>query len=176
MSSLCRTRTTSDSMSSVRMGSLAGLPVILEGQARCRVERPVLEKDGKRLRGLVVRRGLGSARWVDREAIELIGLVSVIVRVRPVRLPSDTDFALGSVRDASGLTLGRVTDAWLDPETLRVEALEIVPGLVEALLSGPLRCDRFAVCPCREEPGRVMIPGGLWLERSAASRDRDGGR
>ncbi len=163
-------------MASVRMGSLAGLPVILAGQARCRVERPVLEKDGKRLRGLVVRRGLGGARWVGREAIELIGQVSVIVRVRPMRLPPDTDFALGSVRDATGLTLGRVTDAWLNPETLRVEALEIVPGLVEALLSGPLRCDRFAVCPCREEPGRVMIPGGLWLEKSAAPRGRDGGR
>lgn len=150
------------------MGSLAGLPVILRGRVCACVELPVLEKDGRQLRGLVVRHGFGGAKWVDRKDISVVGSVSVIVREKPAKVPQGADFSLQSVHDASGLTLGRVSDAWLDENTLRVEALEILPGLIEAIVSGPLRCESFAVCPTPDEPGRVLIPGGLWLERSKA--------
>lgn len=147
------------------MSTLVGLPVILNGQVISRVEQPVLTNDGRRLRGMVVRHGLRSARWVTTEQMETVGNVSIIVNDRPGRMPPCADFALRSVRDTTGMTLGVVTDVWLNPRTLRVEALEILLGLVEALRCGPLRCERFSVCSSGEDAGLVLLPQNAWLEQ-----------
>lgn len=156
----------------IRMSGLIGLPVILAGRLQGHVEQAVLREDGRHLRGLTVRQGFRGARWVDGEDISVLGGVAVIVAKRPGRLPAGTDFALHSVTDSSGLRLGLVTDVWLDPVSLRVEALEITLGLIEALTCGPLICRDFRLLPGPKE-NRVVIPCGAALVH-AGPADRSG--
>lgn len=148
--------------SDVRLGRIVGLPAVLGGKLLGHVERAVLTGDGTHLRGLVIRRGLGSARWAGRGDIGVIGDVSVILGQRPARLPRDTDFALSTVKDESGLTLGRVTDVWISPESLAVTALEVTLGLYEELRSGRLTVRRWAVQPDDGDGAQVLIPREEW--------------
>lgn len=149
----------------IRLGSITGLPVVHNGRMQGRVERAVLTPDGGRLRGLMIRRGMSGARWLDAEDVLVLGEVSVIAGRPPVRAPRDALFSLGSVRDTAGLALGRVTDVYLQPENGRVLALEITLGPLEELTCGRLLAREFAVCPAPGEPGQVLIPTGCALER-----------
>lgn len=147
------------------LSSLAGQPVVLDGQIVSRVEQAVLTRDGRRLRGLMVRRGIGAARWVPDDQIMMLGEVSVIIRARPVRLPEGADFGLTTVKDTGGLHLGRVTDVWLDPVSRETGALEISLGMLETMTGGHVTADHFAVSPSPDEPGQVLVPCG-WLLRA----------
>ena len=59
----------------IRLGSLVGFPAVLEGRMVGRVEQTVLTQDGRSLRGLVIRHGMGSAKWAGCERICLLGEV-----------------------------------------------------------------------------------------------------
>lgn len=149
----------------IRLGSLVGLPAALDGRMVGRVEQTVLTPDGHALRGMVIRHGLGGAKWVDSGHIRVLGDVSVILSGKPGRLPSDADFTLTSVKDTGGLNLGRVTDVYVNPSTFRVAALEISLGLIEELTCGRMLARTFVVQPAPDEPGQVLIPCGCALER-----------
>ena len=153
----------------IRLGSLVGFPAVLEGRMVGRVEQTVLTQDGRSLRGLVIRHGMGSAKWAGCERICLLGEVSVILRGRPGRMPEGAGFALQRVKDADGLILGVVTDAYVNPCTFRVTALEISLGLVEELTCGRMLARSFAVSPAPAEPGQVILPGEGLLERASAA-------
>ena len=86
----------------VRLGSVTGLPVVFAGRMLGRVEQSVLTPSGKSLRGMVIRKGMGGAKWLDNEQILVIGGVSVLARGPAAKLPKDADFSLTSVKDASG--------------------------------------------------------------------------
>lgn len=146
----------------VRLGRVLGLPAVHGERLVGHVERAVLDREGKRLRGLLIRRGLGGARWVGREGVGVIGDVSVILSRLPGRPPKDADFALRTVKDESGLTLGRVTDVWLSPETLDVTALEITLGLIEELRTGRLRVQDWAIQPDDDGAAQVLIRRQEW--------------
>ncbi len=150
----------------IRLGRVLGLPAILGEHLVGHVERAVLDRDGHHLRGLLIRRGLGSARWACCEDIRVLGDVSVILRQQPVRPPKDTDFALRTVKDESGLTLGRVTDAWISPESLDVTAIEVTLGLLEDLRTGRRRVAQWTVQPMDTSIGgdaaQVLIPREEW--------------
>lgn len=148
----------------IRLGRLSGLPVVLGGRMIGRVEQAVLTPDARRLRGLVIRHGLGAARWVAAADVRLIGEVSVIIAARPGKLPQGADFALTTVRDTGGMRLGRVTDVFLDPATMETAALEVSLGLVEALTIGRQMARTFAPMPSPDDPGQVLIPCGAVLE------------
>lgn len=150
----------------IRLGSVTGLPVVCAGRMLGRVEQAVLTPDGRMLRGLVVRRGFGGARWLGTEDISVLGQVTVIAARIPRRMPRDVSFTLGCVRDTAGLDLGRVTDAYLSPDTCRVTALEITLGPLEELRCGRMLAREFSVCPAPGEPGQVLIPTGCVLERA----------
>ena len=150
----------------IRLGSLVWFPAVLEGRMVGRVEQTVLTQDGRSLRGLVIRHGMGSAKWAGCERICLLGEVSVILRGRPGRMPEGAGFALQRVKDADGLILGVVTDAYVNPCTFRVTALEISLGLVEELTCGRMLARAFAVSPVPGEPGQVILPRGSLLERA----------
>ena len=53
----------------VHLTRVLGLPAVLRGRSQGHVERAVLENDGHALRGLIVRRGFGGAKWVARDSI-----------------------------------------------------------------------------------------------------------
>lgn len=146
----------------IRMGRVLGLPVVHGERLVGHVERCVLDAAGKSLRGLVIRRGLGGAKWVGREGVGVLGDVSVILTQAPARPPRDADFSLRLVKDEGGLTLGRVTDVWLSPESLSVTALEITLGLAEELRSGRLRVCDWVVLPGEDGDAQVLIPRSEW--------------
>lgn len=148
----------------IRLGGVVGLPAALEGRMIGRVEQTVLSPDGRSLRGLVLRHGLSSARWAGAESIGVLGQVAVVLRDRPTRPPRHSDLLLTSVKDSAGLNLGRVTDVFIHPETLRVTALEVSLGLVEEVCLGRMLARRFVLRPTPEEPGQVLIPCGCVLE------------
>jgi len=148
--------------SEMRLGQLLGLPVILQGRMIGRIERAVVSPEGDRLRGVMLRRGLGGAKWAAREDIEVLGEVSVILRRKPARVPRDADFALQGVRDTGGMALGWVTDAYLHTGNYRLTAIEISLGLMEELRGGRYLARRWSVS---SGTGEVMIPCGCALEK-----------
>jgi len=139
------------------MKRLIGLPVIQSGRQIGVVVRGVLSRDGKRLSGLVVRDGLMSSRWIDAQGVDLLGDISVLSSISPVRLPKSADYKLFRVTDANGLRIGIVTDALLDEETLRVTALEISSGPVDDLVDGRFFATRYDV-KSLNNTGHVIIP------------------
>lgn len=147
---------------SVRLGGVVGLPAVLGERMVGRVERAVLAPDGRHLRGLVVRKGLGGAKWADRSSIYVLGQVSVVLLERPGHVPKDSSFALRTVKDTGGMTLGWVTDVYLNPYTLRVTALEVTLGLLEELRYGRLLVRDWSVLPGAGEGAQVLIPCKAW--------------
>ena len=145
----------------VRLGRILGLPAICGERVVGHVERAIPDVEGHRLTGLIIRRGLGGAKWADGSMISVLGDVSVILDTRPGRVPKGSGGQLQSVRDESGLTLGRVTDWWISPDTLEITALEITLGLVEELRSGRRTIRRWTVLPGEEGP-QVLIPRSEW--------------
>ncbi|MBR6786804.1 MAG: PRC-barrel domain-containing protein [Clostridia bacterium] len=139
------------------MKRLIGLPVIMDGRQVGTVERGVLHPDGKALRGLMIREGMRTARWIDAGSISLLGQLSILCSTPPVKPPRDSAFRLFRVTDANGLRIGLVTDALLDEETLRVTALEISSGPVDDLIDGRFFATSFDVKSCGAT-GHVTIP------------------
>ena len=133
-----------------------GLPAVLRGRSQGHVERAVLENDGHALRGLIVRRGFGGAKWVARDSIALLGDVSVILRACPTHLPRKTDFRLRTVKDTRGLTLGCVTDVLISADNLLVSELEVSLGLIDDFRDGRRRIRHFSASP----DGDVLVPEG----------------
>lgn len=146
----------------VRLQRIVGLPAILGEKQVGHVERAALEADGRRLRGLVIRRGMGSARWVDRKDVSVVGEVSVVLKSPPGRPPRDADTPPQRVTDESGLTLGRVTDAWLHPDTLEVTAIEVTLGPIEDLRRGRLRVHSWALQRGCDGMTRILIGRKDW--------------
>ena len=133
-----------------------GLPAVLRGRSQGHVERAVLENDGHALRGLIVRRGFGGAKWVARDSIALLGDVSVILRACPTHLPRKTDFRLRTVKDTRGLTLGCVTDVLISADNLLVSELAVSLGLIDDFRDGRRRIRHFSASP----DGDVLVPEG----------------
>ena len=136
------------------MTRVLGLPAVLRGRSQVHVERAVLENDGHALRGLIVRRGFGGAKWVARDSIALLGDVSVILRACPTHLPRKTDFRLRTVKDTRGLTLGCVTDVLISADNLLVSELEVSLGLIDDFRDGRRRIRHFSASP----DGDVLVP------------------
>lgn len=147
------------------MGGLLGLPAVWSGRIVGHVEQGLLTPDGGQLDGLVLRRGMGSARFAPARTVAALGSVSVILAARPRRLSGRPPFRFACVKDTAGLLLGRVTDVYLHPSTLRVAALEVSLGPVEDVLTGRLLARRFALDPQGDGGAQVLIPTGCALER-----------
>lgn len=146
----------------LRLTRVIGLPVILGQRLAGHVERARLTPDGRQLAGLVIRRGLGGARWVSRETICVLGDVSVVLRGAPTRLSGESAAPPHRVTDESGLTLGRVTDAWLQPDTLQISALEVSLGPIEDLRQGRLRVRHWDLQSGSDDTRHILIRRNEW--------------
>ena len=116
------------------LNRLTGLPVRFKDREMGYVERAVADWRQMRLFGLVVRKGFGNARWSPADSIARAGRHSVEVSQCPVRMPE-------TMREASRLAVfapdgyaGRICDALLYSDTLRIAALEISRGPLYRLL------------------------------------------
>ena len=147
----------------MRLMRVLGLPVIL-GQRRVgHVERIALDPQGRQVLGIVIRRGMGPRRWAPRAGVQVLGDVSLVLSNAPEKKPPQgTEDVPHRVTDESGLTLGRVTDAWLQADTLDVTALEVTLGPLEDILRGRLRVRSWAIQPAPDGTLQVMIARQEW--------------
>lgn len=148
----------------VRLGRILGLPAVCGERVMGHVERAIPDETGQHVRGFIIRRGLGGAKWADQSAVAVLGDVSVILNSRPGRVPKGREAALAAVKDEGGLTLGRVTDWWISRDSLDITALEITLGLMEDLTSGRRTVRQWTVKP-GEDGMTVLIPREEWEER-----------
>lgn len=158
----------------IRLGRVIGLPVICGGRLLGHVEQAVPDGDGRHLAGLVIRRGLRGARWAPRADVGVLGEVSVVLSHPPQRPPRRAHKPWGLVMDESGLTLGRVTDMWLEAGTMAVTALEVSLGPLEDLRGGRLRVDDWALCPGGDGLPQVQISRHAWEDSSPAGKEVKG--
>lgn len=154
----------------VRLGRILGLPCVCGERVVGHVERAVPDETGQQVQGFIIRRGLGSAKWAGKEDVSVVGDVSVILRRKPTRPPRGANSALGPVKDEGGLTLGRVTDWWIDQEGLGITALEVTLGLMEDLLTGRRRVARWTVRP-GEDGMQVLLPREEWVKTTTKGRE-----
>ena len=139
------------------LNRLVGLPVIRQGQKCGWVERGILNESGDCLFGLVVRKGMGGAKWAALGQIEALGGVSVVMDGKLQRPPRGPVCCLGPVWEPSGLRLGTVTDVYLNPHTGRVNALEISLGPLDDFRFGRMVAVEYAIR--REKSGwKVLAP------------------
>lgn len=134
------------------LNRLMGMPVVWRDRQVGLVERAAADAARQRLCGLVVRRGIGSARWVPCEDILLLGESCVVLRARPVRLPEELPEAFGRVFLTTGESAGEVTDAVLHREQRRILALEVSPGPLYRLAGRCVYAPGYHV-----QPGRVIV-------------------
>ena len=126
---------------------LIGMPVVRDGEPLGFVERGVLTENGTRLQGLVVRRGLGMAKWAPRSHIEVIGDTCVVLRGELLHVPKTAEHAFSCCYDTAGNCLGVVTDALLRREDLKVIALELGVGPLFSLAAPKAYAMEFRVKP-----------------------------
>lgn len=144
-----------------RLGRILGLPCVCGEKVVGHVERAVPDESGQQVQGFIIRRGLGGAKWAGREDVSVVGDVSVVLKRKPGRMPKGANSMLGAVKDEGGLTLGRVTDWWIEQEGLGITALEVTLGLMEDLMRGRKRVMRWTVRPGEDEL-QVLLPREEW--------------
>lgn len=116
------------------LNRIAGMPVIWQDRQIGCVERAIADASARRLRGLVIRKGIGQARWLPSSSVRLVGRTCVLAGAKPEPLPDGlTDSALQAYL-TTGERAGLVSDALFSGLTLRLVALEVTPGPVYALL------------------------------------------
>lgn len=140
------------------LNRLVGMPVIWQDQNLGSVERCVTDPQARRLRGVIIRRGIGMARWIPSEAVTLVGESCVLVRQKPESIPDELPEEMNEVYLTSGEKVGHVSDGVLDGLTLRLKALEVSSGLFYQLMGETAYVMRYHVFPSRDRQGRVVAP------------------
>lgn len=144
---------------------MIGLPVIWLDRQVGFVERAVPNAGNRRLSGIVVRRGLGSAKWAATDAIVMIGKRCVLLRQKPGRMPDGKEGALTRAYLTTGECVGEVADLVIAGETLRVMALEVSGGPFYRLMGQRAYAADYRVCDENGRTGEVVVPKLMtWAE------------
>jgi len=156
------------------LNRLIGLPVVWRDKQVGYVERAVADVNGMCLHGVVVRRGIGSARWAPRDGILLAGRQSVVLARGPERMPREEAAPVRRAVLTSGCCAGEVSDAVICGDTLRIAALEVSEGPVYWLMGR-----RQYATECRMnaygEPGEVIVPRLIsWTQLLTQLGEEDG--
>ena len=69
------------------LNRIAGMPVIWQDRQIGCVERAIADASARRLRGLVIRKGIGLARWLPSSSVRLVGRTCVLAGAKPEPLP-----------------------------------------------------------------------------------------
>ena len=140
------------------LNRLIGMPVVWEDKRLGYVERGVTDDAVHRLRGVVIRKGIGAARWIPAQAMKLVGTRCVLLQSGPHPMPEEKRTQLGQVRLTTGERLGQVTDGWLNGLTFRVLALEVSPGPLYRLLGKCAYAAEYRVIRTGANSGEVVVP------------------
>ena len=156
------------------LNAIIGQTVIWQDQKVGLVERAFPNAQKRRLDGLVIRRGMGVARWISGEDILLLGKSCVVVRRKPQRMPEKENVIPGRVFLTSGECAGEVTDVFVETHTLRLAALEVCQGPFYRLMGRRAYAAQFHMNAGGEE-GDVTAPGLLsWTQLKTRLEEGNG--
>lgn len=159
---------------------LIGMPVVCGDELVGYVERGVLSEQARRLKGLVVRRGLGGAKWIPSRMIDTLGSRCVIATGDATRMPKVAQTSFSQAFLTTGQRLGTMTDALISPETFAVVALEVGGGPLFGLMGKRRYLTRYSVRPesghCVGTPTSYEIVAAEALDREALERRRKEGK
>lgn len=116
------------------LNRVIGMPVILRDKCVGYVERAVPDPFYRRLEGMVVRKGIGLARWLPQADIRLIGRECVLAAAGPYSMPKQKEWHGVQAFLPTGQWTGMVSDAVLEGGSLCLVALEISKGPLYSLL------------------------------------------
>ncbi len=133
--------------------SLLGMPVIRNGEKLGRVSYVLTDKALHSLSGLYLYCGLSGARFIDGSQIDLIGDVAVLSRDGGRRCAPNDRPLLRRALSTDGRHIGAITDALIDEQTLRIEALELSRGYLDDLFKGRMCIRQFNV----QKNGDVVV-------------------
>lgn len=152
---------------------MIGLPVVWQDRQLGQVERAVPDLRNGWLDGMVVRKGIGAARWISRDAVLLAGESCVILNRKPVRMPEQGEEPVGRVFLTTGECVGGVTDAVLDGHTLRIAALEVCQGPLDLFRGRRYYADSYRVSSA-QGTAEVVVPRLLsWMQLLRQSGEED---
>ena len=157
------------------LNRLLGMPVIWQDKRLGSVERAVTDDEGRKLAGLVVRRGIGAARWAAHEDVALLGPSCVVLRRKPVRMPDVQHRELRCVFLTSGECAGRVTDVLISAESLHLMALEICQSPLDGLAGRRSYAVRFQCGGAAEENGVIAAQLLSWAQVKQHLKEEDDG-
>ncbi|MDD3335325.1 MAG: hypothetical protein PHI98_07385 [Eubacteriales bacterium] len=158
------------------LNRLIGMPVVWQDQQLGYVERGVTDENARRLRGVVIRRGIGAARWVPARALKLVGQRCVLVSQQPESIPEHIDMEMRQVFLTTGERIGQVSDAVLGGMSLRLMALEISQGPLYRLLGHTSYAAAYRVIHTQRSGDEVVVPELLtWAELQRRLGKEDGG-
>lgn len=147
------------------LNRLIGMPVVWEDRRLGYVERGVTDAAARCLRGVVIRRGIGAAKWIPSRAMKLVGLRCILLRSGPQPMPEDQKSMPGQVCLTTGERLGQVTDGLLNGSTFRMLALEVSPGPLYRLMGKCAYAAEYRVIQAGARAGEVVVPGlQTWAE------------
>ena len=129
---------------------LIGMPVVLRDCRIGFVERAFADPSLRRLEGVVIRRGLGSARWLRGSQILLAGRTCLLADGTPARMPRIADETVRHAYLVTGEYAGVVSDVVLDAETLLAGALEISRSPSGRLMGQCMYTAQYSAASCKE--------------------------
>ena len=150
---------------------LIGMPVLFREKEMGYVEQAHAGQG--RLEGVVVRRGIGSARWLAAEEILMMKRDCIIASRKPSQLPPLCRKRAERACMTDGQCLGEVSDWILVDGKLSFAALEVSPGPIYRLLG---RCGY--ACEFHRDPssGNVIVPRLLsWSQLKRQLGEEDDG-
>lgn len=149
---------------------ITGMPVVWKDEQVGLVEQAVADAEARRLCGLIIRKGLRSARWCAAEDITLVGNECVLISQKPVTLPERRPSAMKQAFLANGQYAGQVTDGLLHPETLQLKAIQISPGPIHRLFGYCAYASKYRL----DTAGSVVIDGLLsWEQLKSQIREEE---
>ena len=155
---------------------MVGLPVVWQDRQIGCVERAVPNAGARKLSGVVIRRGLGSAKWVAPDAIVMVGERCVLINRKPGHMPDGKECSLSRAFLTTGECVGEVTDAVIAGATLRLVALEVSGGPIYRLLGRRGYAADYRVRGAEGKVGEVVVPKLLtWAELERLLGEEDDG-
>ena len=112
----------------IRMSMLRNYPVAFEERQIGLLQSVQFDRARKRVCALVVSCGMRGKRIVHSQNVRMIADEFILVDGLEKYRRSDQQHVWPFVRDTTGMLAGRITDYAIERKTLKVLAVEIVPG------------------------------------------------
>lgn len=156
------------------LNRMVGMPVVWQDTQLGYVERAIPDPRARRLAGVVVRKGIGSAKWLPSDSILVAGGQCVLASRKPGHMPDEGEGSLRRAFLTTGESAGEVTDVIILGDTLKMAALEVSPGPVYHLLGRRAYAVDFRV-DAATRPGEVVVSRLLtWAQLRRTLGEEDG--